>query len=347
MPRILGTPKGGSGCGCCGGCTCNSGVCVQTCAGTAILGATVTVSSLTPVTTSTGGCASVCLDSLGGAGSYLVTVSKTGYITYSNTRAMTCGGTIFVSLLPVGSTPTATFTITGCCSLLLPNALVTIAGNVYTTNSSGQVVIGITDPGTYTWFVAKTRFMTQTGTLTVSTCLGAGAVFNLTLLPISGYHCAPAKTHPSTVTIADPVSDTLFVTDALGTTTLAYDAGTADWLGSITISLPARCFCQARNVKVNYTYGPSCTNGLSYASAALLIDPACACECPCDPVSDPVHCTNTAAHAVGPLGTVTETLSLTVPLNYSISSTATTCVNGSTFIYDILFPGGYSGTVTE
>lgn len=322
-----------------------SGVCVQTCAGVPIIGATITVGSLPSATSATGGCRGFCLDALGGAGSYLVTVSATGYITYSNTRAMTCGGTIFVSLLPVGSTPTATFTITGCCSLLLPNALVTIGGNVYTTNSSGQVVIAITDPGTYPWSVAKTRFVTQTGSLTVSACLGGGAVFNLTLVPATGFHCCPAKIHPSTVKIADPIPDTLFWTDSFGTTTLTYNAGTSAWLGSITVSITGHCFCQTRNVKINYTFGPSCTNNAGYG-AITLSDPSCACPCPCDPVSDPTHCIP-GLNTGGPLGTVTETLSATVPLNYSLSSTATTCTNGTTFAYDYLQPGGVSLTITE
>lgn len=336
-------------CGGGGGCTCPSTICVTACGGTtAILGATVTVSTLAPVLTVTGGCVSVCLDTLGGAGSYQVTVSKTGFITYSNTLALTCHGTKFIQLLPVASTSTVTFNVTGCCSKLLPGATVTVGGASYTTDSSGQVKLGITDAGTYAWSVSKSRFVTQTGSFTITACNGGGiAAINRTLVPASGFHCAPAKTLGTPVSLADPAPDVLNGSDSTyGAFTLTYQTtalwGTG-WQVTKQVSWSANCGCVAGNVTLTYFMG-SCGSGLSVTAPAKSDHIHCGCNCPCDAAADPTNCGSYLITKAG--GPTSDSLSPTVPFNYTASAVMINCPTVGTAGPPI-YPGGASWTVTE
>jgi hypothetical protein len=337
---------------CCGGsgCTCSSAICVTACGGAALIGATVTVGTLAPVATETGGCVSVCLDSLGGAGSYQVTVSNPGYITYSNTLPLACNGTKFVQLLPVGSGSAATFTITGCCSQPLPGATVTVGGASYTTNASGQVELGLTDAGTYSWSVSKARFVTQTGSFTITACSSGGAVTeNLTLLPASGFLCAPGKTLGGTsVFLADPVPTVLNGTDSTyGAFTLTYQTtarfGTG-WQVNKQVSWSPNCGCLAATVTLTYIMTQCPNGGLSVIAPAKADNIHCGCECPCDAVADPTNCGSYLVSKAG--GPTSDTLSPTIPFNYTASAPLIPCPTVGTSGPPI-YPGGASWTITE
>ena len=349
---------GGIGSPCCcapSECACNTGVCVQDCHGAAILGATVTVASLPSAPTVTGGCAGFCLDSLGGAGSYSVSVTKTGYTSYSGSKSFTCDGTAFVTLLQPGQGTKIEFDVTGCCPVAgsgsgvaapLPGATVTIDGQSYTTDATGKVIVTIGKAGTYSWSASKDRFTTQTGSITVTACVALSPVITVTMVPAAGYHCAPQLSTRTAVNLVDPVPDTLHATDSrYGPVTLIYDVPTASWLGTLTVTMPSSCFCTPRAVKITYTMN-SCPVGNGFTHTAIVItDHSIGCPCPCDPATNPLCLPGT--NTLGPRGTIVETLSPTIPFNYTMTSTGGTCSCGSNLNYDVLHPGGYNATVTE
>ena len=334
-------------------CNCNVAVCACDCDGAgAVTGVTFTLDGRPPDVPNFPagtGCGNWALCDHGGEGSYQVTANKAGYTSYSNRITFKCGQYKFVKLQKI---PKSGFQVAvdGCCGLPLPGATLTIAGQTVMTNSAGDAGVTFTDAGSYPWTVSKDRFITQSGTYIATQCGTAGEA-SLTLLPASGFHCAPAASHvvghPTLLTIADPIPNTLTLSDVYGDTTLTYDVGTASWIGSITVSIVGRCFCQTRLVKINYSYGPSCIGGGASAFARTLNDGGCACQCPCDPISDPTHCSTLLPGTGGPSGTITETLALTVPLMYSITGTASICTNGVQFGYDYLYPGGGTLTITE
>jgi hypothetical protein len=345
---------GGIGAPCCcgpGGCRCLSGVCVETCAGVPINGAIVTIGSLPSAPTVTQGCRNFCLDLLGGPGSYQVKVTATGYTSYSNTRALACNGTIFVKLVSTPDANTILFTITGCCNLPLPGATVTFAGQTYTTDANGKATatFGVSESGTFTWTVSKTRFATQTGSLTFNNpCPPGGALapINVTLAPASGYHCAPQTyfTNPPVV-LVDPAPDTLHGTDSVyGAFTLNWNHTAGLWDGYSHVQHPADCGCPAQQMQIYYNMS-SCPGGtgLAVGGVSKADNIHCNCFCLCDPTTD-VTCQG-GINKGGGLNS--ETLSPTIPFNYTgFAPAPQPCVAGTSG--DRMYPqGAHSWTVTE
>jgi hypothetical protein len=355
----LGGLGGGSKPCCCGGggCTCSTTICVESCSGSALVGATVTVGSLAPVTTGATGCVSICLDSLGGAGSYQVKVSDSGYIPYSNTLSLTCNGTKTTKLLPTGS-PSILFQVYGCCSQVLPGATVTIAGATYTTDSSGQASIGLTDAGAYPWSISKSRFDTTTGSTTIGACPGTTDVTE-TLTAASGYECAPTNC-AATITLADPIPDTLTLTDSVyGAVTLTYlstaPAGFPATIGGgigwyspgagTSVTALAACSCPSGGVTVWYFLGRSCFSCVEYPTGVIAVayGDVNASRCP--------HVTGSIVQAIAT--PQTDSLSPTIPYDYSVGMPAVTCgspsacsgITGGTGT--CFYPGGVTLTVTE
>lgn len=329
---------------CCSGCACTVTVCVQGCGGGTIAGAVVTLGSLASLITQAGGCTNTfCIDPLGGAGSYLLTVSMTGYYTYSETKSVTCGGTITVKLLPITGQPSAIFTVTGCCGQPLPGATVTIAGASYTTNSSGQVSLGITDAGTYPWSISKARFVTKTGSLTLTACSAGGTAVNATLVPASGFQCGPGNTSGSAFPhkLADPVPTTLFLMDSVyGAVTLTYSATpTPGWYGSLAVgTTPAICGCPGSGTTISYVL-TQCPGGYSSSFPVHNI-PFTSTACPTGPPG-------TSAASLPP-GGETYTMNPTTPFNWSATYASVTCTNGIQIVGTFLiYPGGATITVTE
>jgi hypothetical protein len=85
-------------------------------------------------------------------------------------------------------------------------------------------------------------------------------------------------------------------------------------------------------------------------SAPIFNDPSIACPCPCDPASVPTC--GSAGSTVGPLSgqTITETLSPTIPFNYTLSgSGGNGCHCGTQLLYDWLHnsPNAFSISITE
>jgi hypothetical protein len=251
--------------GCCcggGGCTCPATICVTDCSGMPINGATVTVSTLAPCGTTGSGCCQVCLDALGGAGTYPVMIAATGYTTSTTNVALTCSGTATIQLRTTAQGPSFCITVNGCCTTLA-GATVTIAGVTSTTTSSGLVCWAGTVAGTYTWSVSKARFVTQTGMFTISSCSGGTQTQNVDLAAASGYVCAgtgnpygccvglPSASQPA---LNDPIPTTLFLTDSIaGAITLTYSGGA--WTGTTTYTSPGGwCLMAGWTMIINYQW---------------------------------------------------------------------------------------------
>ena len=343
-------------CGC-GACSCSTAICVESCSGTPLVGATVTVGSLAAATTGSGGCVDVCLDALGGAGDQQVSVTASGYIPYSNSVDLTCNGTETIKLLPTGS-PSILFQIYGCCSQVLPGATVAIGGANYTTNSSGQVRVGITDAGTYPWSISKSRFDTTTGSTTITACPGTTDVTE-TLTPASGYECAPSNCG-GTVILADPIPDTLTLTDSVyGAVTLTYAAtapagfpatigGGEGWYspgGGTSVTAAAACNCAGGSVTAWYFLGRSCYSCTEYPSGVIQV----------------AYGHINGSWCPSPTGLIvqaitkpeTDSLSTTVPYDYVVNmppiycGSPPRCTGGTGGTGTCFYPGGVTLTATE
>ncbi len=265
IDRLLGGRSqftlGGLGCNCCGGGSgCSVTICVKNCSGAAISGVTVSISSTPPVNGTTGGGGCVALD-VTTAGTYAISFSASGYVPFNTSVAFSCNNTFNFVLVATGS-PTATFNVTGCCNLALPGATLTIDGGTYTTDASGNVVLGIAAAGSYPWTVSKARFSNATGTLVVSTACGTGTGGGAALTEATGYHCGCNTSTPDAVARPDPLPTTLHLTDSVyGTTTLTYSGGAGGWVGTLSVtSIPVLC-CPALPVTITYTLSGDCSGG--------------------------------------------------------------------------------------
>lgn len=255
-------------CCCHGSPPCSPIICVTGCpSGTELVGATVTVKSggttLFTGTTVDDGHGSACVGTgLTGSGTYEVIVSATGYVTYDATRELDCGDTYTIALQPNSVSPTIKFAVTGCCSLALPDAEVTLTGPdgdefTCTTDSSGQCTFTVGEGGTYNYSIDKDRFTTATGSTTISQCQTTTTTINVTLSPAAGYVCGPDKDQLGNPR-PDPIPTTLNLTDSLyGSCTLTWDATNLWWWGENTgASFSAACGCPAATFTIGYTIWP-------------------------------------------------------------------------------------------
>ena len=316
--------------------------------------------TLATCTTDITGC---CKLDVSTTGTYQLTATATGFIDYRHKITVTtCPQTFSIAMQPTGtSTSTVTFTVFGCCSQLLPNALVTIDGQSGLTDSSGQVSFTITDVGTFPYNVTKSRFSPGSGEITVSSVCGSldpGNNITLTLSPASGFTCAPLGNN---ATLADPTTTTLNLTDSqYGAAVVTYD-GINSWTGTNTVStsIGGGGLCPAGPVSVTITYTVSaCPSADGSASATWSYHDCGGCfgadcianggvmasdsgQVPC-PQAGAALC---AAGGIGTLnaGTSTETsvISPSVPLNLVVTFTAP----ASTALQ--LYSGTVTFTITE
>jgi hypothetical protein len=260
---------------------------------------------------------------VGGAGTYPVTVSATGYITNTTSVALTCGGTTTIQLRTTAMGSSFCITVFGCCTTL-ENANVTIAGITTTTDNTGLVCTGITAPGTYSWSVSKTpRFVTQTGTFTISSCSGSTQTIGVTLAPASGFACAlvggcggnccgvdSVGTLPA---INDPLPTTMTLTDSVaGTCTMTYGANCL-WTGSLSYSTGTTfCYLAPATTTITYTFpelvqcentGAASQCGIAVALTGCLGGGETGSPC-CDPPFDPTTLQSTGCCTTGAGGAV-------------------------------------------
>lgn len=218
----------GGGCGCCGGTsTCQICVTATSCGGTAVSGATVTVTQgvTTIGTCTTDASGNCCVDVTStGSGTYNVAVSKTSHSGSNKNVSVTCPGTTNVALSIDAANTGTQFSVAGCnYPSPLPGATVTFNGGTYITASTGFTQYIPSPPGTYSWSIAKSRFNTATGSTTVNSSCAYGLV-SQTLTPATGYTC------DGTRLCADPILNTLAATCAVGSLTLTV-TGSPIWIG--------------------------------------------------------------------------------------------------------------------
>lgn len=221
-----------------------------------------------------------------GAGTYIFTLSKSGFITAGYGYPVTCTSlNLPFILLPTTSNSLWTFTVTGCCSdhqnggagshlQALGAATITVTDpdgstQTKTTDATGTAKFPITFAGTYSYVASKSRFGDQSGSQGFPTQCPTGIEAIVTMNPASGYLCdGPDSTgyYP-----ADPAPSTLHLTDGqFGACVLAYN-GTSAWVGTIAASVVAfpSCGCPAAGFTITYTLA-DCANGgglgVSYTS---------------------------------------------------------------------------------
>jgi hypothetical protein len=159
------------------------------------------------------------------SGLYDAKVVKTGYET-ETVKDLACGNHGWY-MKPTNYG--ANFTITGCNSQRLPGATVTLTGPatlVKTTDSLGQARFTPEVPGSYTYSVAKAKFDTITGTVTISSTCGGAATVNRALSPASGYRCCSVRMKTSDVPSPEPIPTTLVISSAGGTDSFPFAAAT-------------------------------------------------------------------------------------------------------------------------
>jgi hypothetical protein len=218
-----------------GACNCPAPTCqicvnVKTCAGVNQAGATVTISQGgatvgSPGTTDASG--NYCQDvTATGSGTYNVATTLAGNVGSNKDVVVTCPGTTNVSLTVVATANKIRVHVNGCNAAALPGANVTVGGGSYSTDSSGNADFSL-PAGSYSCTVSKSRFTSQTFTLTVSGC--GGSTTSKTLAAATGYVCCAfggAYSGPI------PCADTLNTSDSAGAFTVPTVGGTVCHTGS-------------------------------------------------------------------------------------------------------------------
>jgi Carboxypeptidase regulatory-like domain len=162
--------------------TCNTTICVN-CLGTAISGATVTITSgMTTIATGTTGSNGCVTLAIGSAGSYTVTIAASGYNTVSGTYTLTCGGTTAIGLCACGA----------CFGATPPDTLtLTISGG-----AGGNIVVTLNRiPNEYTWEGTNETAVVIDATIT---CSSTGLALSLT--ETFNGECLGANYYPAVVT---------------------------------------------------------------------------------------------------------------------------------------------------
>lgn len=215
---------------CCGG-ACPGQFCVTAtniCSSVAVVGATVTVTgpsgfSGTCTTDSLGKC---CV-SYTAAGSYTITISQTGFSNYVTTLTATCATQNITATMSPAGPYTLNVLVTGCGGAM-DGVLVSVTDGVGFTGTCTTTLTGcsISVPalGTYTVTASRSRFVTQTVTVSVSNpCSATSRTINLVI--DTGYAC-------SSLCLV-PLLTTLNLTDSrYGSTTISWN-GTTGWTGTL------------------------------------------------------------------------------------------------------------------
>jgi hypothetical protein len=187
---------------CCGGCACSTTICISECSGNLkFTTATVTVGTLpSQAVDGTTGCATFCLDSIGGAGSHTVTVANSGTTCFSSTETLACNGTKNID-------------VTGSCSCV-PSATSYHGTWVFTFNGSGPITCNfLIDPtgsgtcfaiGSFQFTFALSCFVNVNGCGTfplknTSTCSPFKYIYDISFGP--GCGAFPGDTIVGTLTV--------------------------------------------------------------------------------------------------------------------------------------------------
>lgn len=218
----------GAPCCCATGCTVAFRV---TCSGSLQSGALVT---LVPVgggptlSGTTNGVGEIIFTTGFSAGTYAVTVSKSGFPTYSATQPLTCGLVFNVDLCCI-----ININVTVCSGGDAP----AVGAAVRVSQGSTTIASGFVDATGNFEFPGNCSILPQTYLVTVTfpfyVTYSASSVFGfgiaVVLVPISGYICPCIGTEPCQGSVF-PIPSTLTLNDGIGNVTLTYD-GVATWTG--------------------------------------------------------------------------------------------------------------------
>lgn len=130
----------------------------------------------------------------------------------------------------------------------LPGATVTVTDGTHTyegiTNSVGNALISVQGTGTYSLTASHPRFISQTKSVSVTTCgtFSPAAPDNfLRMLPAPGYYCFDWRTNAGNFVFrcTFPLPTILQLTDAkYGGVTLTYNAAQDAWIGTKAVAFP-------------------------------------------------------------------------------------------------------------
>jgi hypothetical protein len=235
----LGSLGGGTKPCCCGGSTpCTTTFCYLNCTGTAVSGATFSVSGAGSGTTDASGCVAVTIPTSGN--SYSVTVTDPNGISLTLTMTLACETYIFhqtcFQVLGCHSAGTSSNPTNGISVTITPASGLTLSSTTLTTDVTGTVCWPYTTDS-YGWAISHYRIASQSGT--TSSC------GTTTLTAATGYTCA--------CNCNMPICNTLDLTDSiLGSTTLVNTG--SQWVGTLVISYPGLCGCPASTVTISYLW---------------------------------------------------------------------------------------------
>jgi hypothetical protein len=223
----------------CGGCSsCTGTICVTATYYAPIPGATVTVKlGATTIGTCTTDATGKCCVSITAAGTYTVTVSKTGFTTTSTTVSATCT-TNNVTVTMGGTTLNYLCVYIDMCGVPIQEAGVTVSisggGSSASLDTASGACCMYCNPSSsisVSWN-APARGTSGTATVT-SGAAGASTSRGVSVTLASGYHCLCLPT-------MYPAKDSLVMTESYrgASINLSYNGGNTDWEGSGTVAYP-------------------------------------------------------------------------------------------------------------
>ena len=242
------------------------------CGGTNVASATVTISQggTTYATGTTNGSGNFSTTALPASGTYDISVSKTGFVTYTGTFSYSCSSITVNVVLP--SSANVISGVVGGCGGNLAGALVVATQGVTTlgtatTNGSGAYSITLSgwSSGAVTLTASKTRYSNGS---TVSTPLACGSTTtaNIVLTPATDYYCDPCG---GTV----PIYKTLYLTQPWDGAIVALTAGGGGWGGTGTWTGTGYTDCGSATtssitITVSWTFSNACSVTLQWKGCA-------------------------------------------------------------------------------
>ncbi len=231
--------------------------------GPALAGATVSIAGKTATTSSTGTFTITALP----AGTQTLTISKTGYTTYSNSSYMVSGSQSGLGFyLDPACSMSGTVHSGSVTGPALAGATVSIAGKTATTSSTGTFTITAIPAGTYTLTISKTGYTTYTYSSYVISGNQSALNFDLPLITYS----MSGTVYSGTVSAPGPA-----LTGA--TVSIAGQTATTSSTGTFTIAaIPAGTYALTVSKAGYATYSIS-SDVISGNQSGLnfYLDPAC------------------------------------------------------------------------
>lgn len=262
---------------CCCGTSCQLCVTVTNCSGTALSGATVTITQggTTIGTCTTNGSGQCCVD-VPSSGSYVAAVTLSGYTGSNKVVSVTCPAGASATLVATPDANRHRFFAQSPCDLAgIPGVVFTIDGGSYTTDASGFAYYAI-PAGTYSWTATSPHpgLNNASGSKVHFSCFTSnwGQLFTVA----TGYACICGCKFPISKSASLSLTDSI-----IGSVSLTWDAGTSTFKGTIAgYGFPGFCGCAAKTTDVEYEFGGAAAScGLSVRFKAR---PAVVGNCPDD-----------------------------------------------------------------